>query len=133
MFPVNTAEAATLFLSEFGGGEDSCLCDVNIKTSTWVDGDGSMNFGPLTMSASITLQRQSQENSGAKILFERVKNFRINGLDPNGFDGIIQDLRLRLDASSTFFSAHDSSHKDAFEYFYVEAERMYWEITNEIG
>ncbi len=133
MFSVDSSEAASFFLSEFGDGEDCCLRDVSIKASTWVDDDGSMHFGSLDLSASMTLQRQSQENTEARIIFKGIKRFRINGLDKDGYDGIIQNLRLEISKSGTCFSAHDSFRNDAFEYFCVEAEEMHWEVADKRG
>lgn len=126
MFCVDSPEAAKFFLKELHHGSDSCLRDIHIEPSTWIDEDGAMNFGSLTTNAHVTLQ--SQLTSGVRVILEGVISLRLQGLDPSGYDGIIQDLRIELGENGIVFSAYDSSYDNAFEYFSVEAKRMCWEL-----
>ena len=123
------AEAADIadLMQRFGNFHDSCVREIHVATSHYVDQDHRMHFD-WRNSVQILVQRQFRNPSAIELRFDGVTGLHVSPPKPN-CDSIIFDAAFFLRegvfywAESSLLEPDDSS---VGETMWVAARRVFW-------
>jgi hypothetical protein len=114
----------------FGGFHDSCLRDVYISTSNYVDEKLAMNLENKT-SASLLFQRQFKPDTVLELKFYDVQQFHYEVV-PDNYNAVIYDATLKIQDGLFYWADDEEWELDENDGVWISGKKLFWRMRPDL-